>query len=250
MSPRPRSRPARRRSRSRRTVDNDSSRPVTAQLATHDLRDAANKSVASRDPGCAARSRPGQTRSSIRTSRSRTPKLWDAENPQSVHVAVPPVAQGRTRGRPLRNAVSASAPSSLTRTRASSSMASMSSSTASAIITISVRWARRQHARAGAADRNSPGDGLQRHPHQPQPARAGVARSLRPHGLAGDGRIFRLLAQPKKPNDYHLFPDWHEQDLRSLVRRDRNHPCVVLWSIGNEIPEQGRRAEARGSDRV
>lgn len=31
------------------------------------------------------------------------------------------------------------------------------------------------------------------------------------------------------------FPQWHERDLRTLVRRDRNHPCVILWSIGNEI---------------
>jgi beta-galactosidase len=45
----------------------------------------------------------------------------------------------------------------------------------------------------------------------------------------------------KRPNDYHLlFDDWSEKDLRALVRRDRNHPSVILWSIGNEIPEQGR----------
>ena len=31
------------------------------------------------------------------------------------------------------------------------------------------------------------------------------------------------------------FPQWHEQDLAAMVTRDRNHPCVILWSIGNEI---------------
>jgi len=46
---------------------------------------------------------------------------------------------------------------------------------------------------------------------------------------------------PKRPNGYNLlFDDWHEKDLRALVRRDRNHPSVIMWSIGNEIPEQGR----------
>jgi beta-galactosidase len=51
--------------------------------------------------------------------------------------------------------------------------------------------------------------------------------------------IFDIWERKKTPHDAHLiFPDWHEQDLRSLIVRDRNHPSVIAWSFGNEVGEQ------------
>ena len=40
---------------------------------------------------------------------------------------------------------------------------------------------------------------------------------------------------PKRFGYAEDFPQWHRFDLESMVKRDRNHPCVIMWSIGNEI---------------
>lgn len=51
--------------------------------------------------------------------------------------------------------------------------------------------------------------------------------------------IFDVWVRRKTPFDFHLiFPEWHEQDLRAFLRRDRNHPSVIMWSVGNEVGEQ------------
>ena len=55
---------------------------------------------------------------------------------------------------------------------------------------------------------------------------------------------FDCWEHTKNPNDYgKYFKDWWQRDLDSMILRDRNHPSVILWSIGNEINE---RAEESG----
>ena len=57
---------------------------------------------------------------------------------------------------------------------------------------------------------------------------------------------FDIWKKEKTKFDYHLdWDEWHKRDLEDLILRDRNHPSVILWSIGNEVAEQwGSHPEA------
>lgn len=51
--------------------------------------------------------------------------------------------------------------------------------------------------------------------------------------------VFDMWAKKKSPHDYgQYFNEWHERDLRDIILRDRNHPSIIMWNIGNEILEQ------------
>lgn len=58
-------------------------------------------------------------------------------------------------------------------------------------------------------------------------------------GILVIDEVFDVWERKKTPHDFHLiFPEWYEQDLRSMIRRDKNHPSVIMWSYGNEVGEQ------------
>ncbi len=55
-------------------------------------------------------------------------------------------------------------------------------------------------------------------------------------GILVCSEAFDMWESPKTEYDYaRFFKDWHEKDIASWVRRDRNHPSVIMWSIGNEV---------------
>jgi beta-galactosidase len=59
-------------------------------------------------------------------------------------------------------------------------------------------------------------------------------------GMMVMAESFDMWHYPKCKNGYaRFFRDWAEKDIKNLVVANRNHPSIVMWSIGNEIPEQG-----------
>lgn len=51
--------------------------------------------------------------------------------------------------------------------------------------------------------------------------------------------VFDCWGKGKNEYDYSVhYPQWHQQDIEALVCRDRNHPSVIMWSLGNEVEEQ------------
>lgn len=66
-------------------------------------------------------------------------------------------------------------------------------------------------------------------------------------GIVVMDEAFDMWRRRKTQRDYaRFFDEWHERDLGDLIRRDRNHPCIVMWSIGNEILEQWHSADTDG----
>ena len=67
-------------------------------------------------------------------------------------------------------------------------------------------------------------------------------------GLLVMDEAFDMWKKQKNPYDYHLdWDEWHKNDLEDQILRDRNHPSVIIWSIGNEIPEQWDQRDSSGT---
>jgi beta-galactosidase len=79
----------------------------------------------------------------------------------------------------------------------------------------------------------------------PSPAFLDLADQM---GFVVMDELFDQWNVAKNPGDYHLFfSDWHKRDARDMLRRDRNHPSIVIWSAGNEIHDTAYPVQAKSA---
>ena len=64
-------------------------------------------------------------------------------------------------------------------------------------------------------------------------------------GMMVIDEAFDMWNEPKNEQDYHLyFKEWWQKDLQSMLLRDRNHPSIIMWSIGNEVQGMDKKEVA------
>ena len=80
------------------------------------------------------------------------------------------------------------------------------------------------------------GDAIRTSHNMPAPELVALADEM---GFMLMDETFDEWKEPKVKNGYsQYFDEWSEKDVTNLIHRDRNHPSVVMWSIGNEVPDQ------------
>lgn len=83
------------------------------------------------------------------------------------------------------------------------------------------------------------------------PASAALLDACDQVGMLVIDEAFDMWTEGKKPFDYSLaFTDWWERDIEAMVQQDRNHPSVILYSIGNEILDAGKPLGAQLGRRI